>query len=234
SEPIYAEPRPLGVKVNVLAFAAIEEFAIDDKSCLRKGGAQRQRFTPAAVCEDDIGNESRGCQRGRRHEDVFSAPAFCIKPAREWMRRRDVDRGSRVPQDCNSRRGLRAFGANSGEFEIADFLERLDHISELGRKVIVNEKDLHRQPAQQFWKAATDMISRVPTAGPERTAPGHQATAPCQWTVVLWPSAKSIVAWLTVRVWSLLKVIVVAPWTLTSLLIDDEVWSVWIVVALPP
>jgi hypothetical protein len=39
---------------------------------------------------------------------------------------------------------LRAFSPDGGEFETADLLERLDDVSELGRKVVVNEKNLHR------------------------------------------------------------------------------------------
>jgi hypothetical protein len=87
---------------------------------------------------------------------LFGAPAFRIKSAREGMCRRNVDRRNRVSMDHDSLDGLRAFSADGGEFETPHFLERLDDVLELSRKVVVNEKNLHRRrpPAS---KAATDM-----------------------------------------------------------------------------
>ena len=41
--------------------------------------------------------------------------------------------------------GLRAFGADGGEFERAQLSQRLDEISELSRKVVVNEEEFHRK-----------------------------------------------------------------------------------------
>ena len=54
---------------------------------------------------------------------------------------------------------LRAFSADCCEFETAHLLERLDDVSELSRKVVVNEKNLHRQ------RSSASKLR--PTLGPE-------------------------------------------------------------------
>ena len=56
---------------------------------------------------------------------------------------------------------LRAFSPDGGEFETADLLELLHDVSELGRKVVVNEKNLHRHAPDAFPKAATDMCAEI-------------------------------------------------------------------------
>ena len=57
-EAVQAKPRALRIEVNVLAFGAIEELGVDDQLRPREYRPEWERFAPAAVGEDEVGDES--------------------------------------------------------------------------------------------------------------------------------------------------------------------------------
>lgn len=131
--------------MNVLSLRPIEEFAVDDDPRFRKDRPQRQRLSPPAMGEDEVGNEAGGRESARHHEDLFRSPAFGVKPARKGMSCRDIDRRELVPVDRYAFDGLRALRADCGQLERSRLSQLFRDISELSREIVVNEKDFHRR-----------------------------------------------------------------------------------------
>ena len=60
---------------------------------------------------------------------------------------RAIDLWDLIPVDCDAFDGLRALGADGGEFERVQLSQLLREISELSRKIVVNEEEFHESAA---------------------------------------------------------------------------------------
>lgn len=102
--------------------------------------------------EDTIRTKARRRERARRHQHLVPSPAFGVEAAREGMRGREIDLWNLIPVDRDAFDGLRALGADGGEFERTHLSQFLRNISELSRKVVVDEEKFHRKrsPCRQF------------------------------------------------------------------------------------
>ncbi len=148
----------LGIEAGIEAGGRIVELGIGQVPRLRPDLAQEQRFAPAAMTEDDIGNEAGlGAHLIRRACDDQAAPRhFGIGPGDALdggFRRGAVaqDRHRRLPVVPLRRQRPHLVAARG---------QRRRKVQELAGKVLVDEENPHPASSTESWNAAA-ISSRV-------------------------------------------------------------------------